>query len=76
MKLKSSLILILTLLMSITANAYDAEINGIYYNFYYNEATVTYKEYESYPNYNFISLIIRVPLLFPNLSHIMIKHIG
>ena len=30
------------------ANAYDAEIDGIYYDFSGNEATVTYKEYKNW----------------------------
>lgn len=34
------------------ASAYDAEINGIYYNFSGDEATVTYQKYE---NYKYIS---------------------
>ena len=45
--MKKYLTLILLALLPIIANAYDAKINGIYYNFSGNEAMVTYqKEYE------------------------------
>ena len=43
MKRKLSLIILLALL-PIVASAYDAEIDGIYYNFTGNEAVVTYRE--------------------------------
>ena len=40
----------LALLASVNASAYDAEIDGIYYNFSGSEAIVTYRElsYKSY----------------------------
>jgi len=49
------LTLLLTLLMSMVASvvsAYDAQIDGIYYNFSGSNATVTY---ESYTNGNYVS---------------------
>lgn len=59
MKTRHLIFGMLSLLGSFTAHAYDAEINCIYYDlsesYPYNEAIVTYKEYESYPNYNYIS---------------------
>ena len=42
---------LLTILMSmvgVRASAYDAEIDGIYYNFSGTEATVTYRQYNAY----------------------------
>ena len=39
------------LLLPMLANAYDAEIDGIYYNFSGNNATVTYRDY-SYNSYS------------------------
>lgn len=39
------------LLLQMHANAYDAEIDGIYYNFSGNNATVTYRDY-SYNSYS------------------------
>ena len=41
--MKKYFTLILLALLSIVANAYDAYIDGIYYNFSENEATVTYE---------------------------------
>ena len=44
---------LLALLLPLFANAYDACINGIYYNFSENMATVTYREdvfFNSYSN--------------------------
>jgi len=45
-----SLLTILLCVICIKAGAYDAVIDGIYYNFSGTNATVTYKEY-SFPNY-------------------------
>ena len=45
--MKQKLLLLLVALLPMVANAYDAEIDGIYYNFSGNEATVTYKEYKN-----------------------------
>lgn len=45
---KSLLILLLTLLGSTSLHAYDAYIDGIYYNFSGNEATVTYNSRPAY----------------------------
>ena len=39
--------LIFLALLPMVANAYDAEINGIYYNFTGNEAIVTYEKYHT-----------------------------
>ena len=41
---KFFLLILLSMLGSIVANAYDAEIDGIYYNFNGNEAEVTYQK--------------------------------
>ena len=43
-KLKSLLLMILALLLSVTAAAYDVQVDGIYYNFDGNNAIVTYGE--------------------------------
>ena len=50
MKAKWFILCMLALLVSITASAYDAEIDGIYYNFSGTNATVTYAttSYNSY----------------------------
>ena len=47
---KGLLLSALMVMMSLTANAYDAEINGIYYNFSGSKAIVTYRDsqYSSY----------------------------
>ena len=45
MKSKSLLIVLLALLTNICAFAYDAEIDGIYYNFFRSNATVTMGNY-------------------------------
>jgi hypothetical protein len=48
--MKKGLLLVLVTMMSLVAKAYDAQIDGIYYNFLGNEATVTYRDgwYDSY----------------------------
>lgn len=51
------LLLILMTLLPLVANAYNAYINGIYYNFSGNEATVTYKN----TNYNSYSGAVVIP---------------
>ena len=48
--MKKVLSLILVALLPMLANAYDAKIDGIYYNFSGDKATVTYQRYD-YPNY-------------------------
>ena len=50
--MKRHLLLLLVALLPILANAYDAEIDGIYYNFSGDKAVVTYQKYE---DYSFIS---------------------
>ncbi|MBO4549150.1 MAG: leucine-rich repeat domain-containing protein [Bacteroidaceae bacterium] len=50
--MKRLLFLLLVTSLPIMANAYDAQINGIYYNFSGNEASVTYQKIE---NLTFIS---------------------
>lgn len=41
--MKRKLLLFLALLLPMLASAYDAKINGIYYNFSGDEAEVTYQ---------------------------------
>ena len=50
--MKKYFTLFLLALLPLVVNAYDAYINGIYYNFSGNEAEVTYKSksYRSYDN--------------------------
>ena len=50
--IKSSIFLLLALIMPAIANAHDFEVDGIFYNINGNEATVTYKgsSYSSYSN--------------------------
>lgn len=51
--MKKQILLFSLALLSVTASAYDAKIDGIYYNFSETEATVTYfKRNSSYSNYN------------------------
>ena len=45
--MKRQLLLLLTALLPLLASAYDAEIDGIYYNFLGDEATVTYQKYDN-----------------------------
>ena len=53
MTMKKQILLFSLALLSVTASAYDAKIDGIYYNFSETEATVTYfKRNSSYSNYN------------------------
>ena len=46
--MKKTLLLLFTLFLPIMASAYDAEIDGIYYNFSGNMATVTFRNYFTY----------------------------
>ncbi len=55
--MKRNLLLILIALLPVVANAYDAEIDGIYYNFSGNEAEVTYRN----TNYNSYSGAVVIP---------------
>ena len=54
--MKRTLLLILVALLPILASAYDAEIDGIYYNFSRNEAAVT-----SDGSFNSYSGIVIIP---------------
>ena len=56
MKLKHFILSLLALLANINAFAYDAEINGIFYNFSGNEAIVTYYDTENNSYYDDISI--------------------
>ena len=58
---KSLLFLLVTLLGGTTLHAYDALIDGIYYNFSGNEATVTYQKYDGYALYNDYSGSVVIP---------------
>ena len=51
------LLLLFAALLPMVASAYDAKKDGIYYNFYGNEATVTFKDYE----YNSYSGAVVIP---------------
>ncbi|MBO7068355.1 MAG: leucine-rich repeat domain-containing protein [Bacteroidaceae bacterium] len=53
--MKKQFLLLILMLLPIVASAYDAKINGIYYNFSEDEAEVTYQKYEGYPIYEYIS---------------------
>ena len=55
--MKRKLLLVLTVLLPILANAYDAVINGIYYNFSGEKAAVTYRD----NNYNSYSGTVVIP---------------
>ena len=55
--MKRRLLLFLAALLPIMASAYDAEIDGIYYNFSGNNAEVTYKN----TNYNSYSGAVSIP---------------
>ena len=46
--MKRKLLLLLVALLPMVANAYDAKIDGIYYNFSGNEAIVTYRKSTDY----------------------------
>ena len=46
--MKKILLLTLLALLPMVAGAYNAKIDGIYYNFSGDEATVTYREYNKY----------------------------
>ncbi len=50
--MKKQILLLILMLLPIVASAYDAKINGIYYNFSDNKAEVTYLKYQdNYPYY-------------------------
>ena len=55
--MKRNILLLLVTLLPVVANAYNAEINGIYYDFSGNYATVTYKN----TNYNSYSGTVVIP---------------
>ena len=55
--MKRTLLLLIAALLPLLTNAYDAEIDGIYYNFSYDEATVTYLKYD----YNSYSGFVVIP---------------
>ena len=59
--MKKQLFLILTMLLPTMAMAYDAEIDGIYYNFEGTEATVTYQRMESGDYYSDYSGDVIIP---------------
>ena len=62
MKLKPLLLLLLALLGSTTLYAYDAEIDGIYYNFPTDStATVTYRNYQNYQYFSDYSGSVAIP---------------
>ena len=50
--MKRKLLLLLVALLPMVASAYDAQIDGIYYNFSGDKATVTFKEYRAFNDYN------------------------
>ncbi len=56
---KKSILFLLVLLSTLTASAYDAEVDGIYYNLSLSEETaaVTYKDY----NYNSYTGTVNIP---------------
>lgn len=55
--MKRYFLFLLLALLPMLANAYDAEIDGIYYNFSGNNATVTYRD----RNYNYYSGTVVIP---------------
>ena len=58
--MKRNLLLILVALLPMVASAYDAKIDGIYYNFSGNEATVTYQK-QNYPHTSDYSDSVVIP---------------
>ena len=66
-----TILLLLTLALSFTVNAYDFEVDGIYYNINGNEATVTYKEYSS-SNWTYFysgSVVIPETVTYSNVTY-------
>ena len=59
--MKRRLLLVLVSLLPMLASAYDAEINGIYYNFSGDEATITYLDYNSSDNSKAYSGAVHIP---------------
>ena len=58
MKMKKELLLsMLMVMMPLMANAYDAEIDGIYYNFSGDEAEVTFQEYHMWTKEDIVHYI-------------------
>lgn len=55
------LLLMMALLMSATATAYDFEVDGIYYNIIGNNVAVTCKEYSNYNIYSDYSGDVTIP---------------
>ena len=52
---------IMLALLPMLASAYDAKIDGIYYNFSGSEATVTYQKYQNYTPFSDYSGAIAIP---------------
>ena len=61
MKHKTLLFLLLAMLASTTLQAYDAKIDGIYYNFSGSEATVTYQNYSNHKYYSDYTGAVVIP---------------
>ena len=61
---------LVTLVLSLTAYAYDFEVDGIYYNINGNEATVTYREYTYTSNFFYSgSVVIPQTVTYNNVTY-------
>lgn len=68
--MKKYLLLAVVALLALTANAYDFEVDGIYYNITGNEATVTYREYTYTSNYFYSgSVVIPQTVTYNNVTY-------
>lgn len=68
--MKKYLLLAVVALLALTANAYDFEVDGIYYNINGNEATVTYKEYNlSWNSFYSGSVVIPETVTYNNVTY-------
>ena len=56
--MKKSILLVLVVMTSVVSNAYDAKIDGIYYNFYDDEAEVTFREYNMGPSSDYTGTVV------------------
>ena len=59
--MKQLLTLILLAVLPVVASAYDAEVDGIYYDFSGDKATVTYQKYQNYIYYSDYSGAVVIP---------------
>ena len=75
--MKNKILFFLLIQLPLVANAYDAEIDGIFYNFYGHEALVTYQNYQNLSyNSNYSGTVIIPESVVYNDSTFTVTQIG